>query len=63
MTGYSFAKTLWKVVKAAAILGSGAVASATFPDPNADATQWALFLTSLMPPVIEGIRNYQKNKD
>ena len=60
---YSFVRTIWKVVKAAGILGAGATAAVVFPEANAGPEQWCLFLATLTPPIIEGVRNYQKNKD
>lgn len=58
---YSVVKTLWKVVKATGILGAGAVSAITLPDDTAGPGQWLLFIASLTPPLVEGVRNYRKN--
>ena len=59
---YSIAKTLWKTAKAAGILGAGALSTVAFPAEGDGLSQWLIFAATLTPPVIEGYRNYRKNK-
>lgn len=60
---YSIAKTAWKFAKACGVFGSGAAASAMFPDESASIEQWAAFLALCLPPLITAVRNFWKHKD
>ena len=60
---YSALKTVWKMAKSAGVLGSGALSTVAFPGPDDGPLQWVLFAALLTPPLVEGVRNYQKNKD
>lgn len=59
---YSALKTIWKIAKSAGVLGSGALSTVTFPAEGDGPLQWVIFAATLTPPIIEGVRNYQKNK-
>lgn len=60
---YSVAKTVWKFAKACGIFGSGAAATAMFPDESAGLEQWLAFLALCLPPIIEAARNFWKHRD
>lgn len=63
MEYYSAAKTAWKFAKACGVFGSGAAASAVFPDESASIEQWATFLALCLPPLITAARNFWKHRD